>query len=392
MSALALTAVLMVPAAHAQTYSVVYNFAGAPDGEIPNGRLVEDAAGNFYGVTRAGGTAKKGTIFKLDNSGNETVLYSFTGKVDGGAPVGLFLDTDGTLYGTADSGGDLSCKLSTTGCGTLFKLSTSNVLIVLHSFTDGSDGAYPNDALVSINGVLYGTAVDGAGTAFCEGCGLIFKVTKGGKFSVVYPFTGGADGYGPDDLIRNAAGNLYGAASFGGTGTYGTVFEYDTAGNLLILHSFNGGAGGANPYGRIIRDVNGNIHGTTYAGGDTECDPTVGCGLLFRLDTSGTEAVLHTFRSYPYGNSPFSNLLDVNGSLYGTTDGGGDSSCFPATHGCGVLFNFGNAGEYSVIHAFTGGDDGGFVGDLTLASDGSIYGTAAGGGTGQAGVIFKYTP
>jgi|HubBroStandDraft_6_1064221.scaffolds.fasta_scaffold07097_6 uncharacterized repeat protein (TIGR03803 family) len=395
--AVVLTTIFVVSSAQAQTYSVVYNFAGAPDGATPNGRLMQDAAGNFYGVTRFGGAHKKGTIFKLDTSGTETVLYSFTGKADGASPVGLYLDTDGTLYGTADSGGDLSCKLSTTGCGTVFKLSTGNVLTVLHTFSDGSDGAYPNDTLVSINGVLYGTADDGASTASCGSCGLIFKVTKGGTFSVVYAFTGGTDGYDPQDLIRDAAGNLYGAAASGGSGGYGVVFEYDTAGNLVILYSFDGGTGGGNPEGRIIRDVNGNIHGTTYIGGSTKCT-TLGCGVLYRLDTAVTETVLHTFTTNPDGVNPLNNLLDVSGSLYGTTYGGGDSSCSPLSHGCGVLFEFGNTGEYSVIHSFTGGDDGGFVGDLTLGADGSIYGTTQEGGTGTVGcskgcgVIFKYMP
>jgi uncharacterized repeat protein (TIGR03803 family) len=394
---LALSAIFTPQPAQAQTYSVLYNFAGAPDGATPNGRLVQDAAGNFYGVTRFGGAHKKGTIFKLDTSGTETVLYSFTGKADGASPVGLYLDTDGTLYGTADSGGDLSCKISTTGCGTIFRLSTGNELTVLHTFTDGSDGAYPNDTLVSINGVLYGTAGDGAPTTSCSACGLIFKVTKGGTFSVVYAFSGSTDGYGPQDLIRDEAGNLYGAAAFGGSGKYGTVFEYDTAGNLVVLYSFDGGTGGGNPEGRIIRDVNGNIHGTTYVGGSTKC-ATLGCGVLYRLDSAGTETVLHTFTTKPNGVNPLNNLLDVNGALFGTTYGGGDSSCNPLSSGCGVLFEFGNTGEYSVIHAFTGGDDGSFVGDLTLGDDGSIYGTTQEGGTGTVGcskgcgVIFKYTP
>ncbi len=141
---------LVLQPAQAQTYTVLHSFAGGPaDGAYPNGELIEDAAGNWYGTTDAGGGA--GTVFKLDPAGVLTVLYSFTDGTDGASPQeGLFRDPTGNLYGTTWGGG-------ASGRGTVFKLDTSNILTTLYSFRGGSDGAHPDFRLVSINGELYGT-------------------------------------------------------------------------------------------------------------------------------------------------------------------------------------------------------------------------------------------
>jgi uncharacterized repeat protein (TIGR03803 family) len=384
---------LSAQTASAQTFSVVYSFFdSSSDASTPvPAHLVQDTAGNFYGLAEFGGSHDKGAIYKIDPSGTETVLYSFTGGADGGSPqAGLYLDSDGTLYGLTDSGGDTSCSLSTSGCGTIFKFDTSGTLTTLHTFKNGADGAYPLGNLISVNGALYGVAEDGSPRANCNGCGLIFKITKTGTFTVVYAFTGGTDGGGPNPLVRDAAGNIYGAASYGVSGNLGTIFKLDTSKNFSVLYTFPGGAAGAAPEGKLIIDVNGNIHGTTYSGGDATCN----CGVVFRLDAAGDASVLHIFRGYPDGIDPAYGLIDAGGVLYGTTYGGGDSPCDPGIHGCGVLFEISKTGQYSVLHRFSGSsDDGGFdPSALMLGADGSIYGTTSGGGENNKGAFFKWTP
>src|SRR5437660_7184707 len=140
--------IIATQAAHAQTFTVLYNFEGNFQGRSPadgvnpngNGGLIQDPEGNLYGTTQNGGAHEIGTIFKVDQSGNETVLYSFTGGADGGLPLaGLFRDPQGNLFGV-NSGGELPggpCPPCTTPFfGAVFKLDTSNNLTVLHTFQD----------------------------------------------------------------------------------------------------------------------------------------------------------------------------------------------------------------------------------------------------------------
>ena len=360
-------------------YSVFYTFTGTPDGSQPNGELIQDPAGNFYGTTRGGGANQFGSIFKIDPSGSETVLYSFQNTTDGISPeAGLFRDPDGNLYGMTNIGGVSECA-----CGTIFKLDTSNTLTVLHTFNLGKTGSFPRpNRLISVNGVLYGTTASGG----ASGLGVIFKITKGGMYSVVYSFTGGADGFAPTYLNRDSAGNIYGTSQSQDNGR-GVVFKLDTSEHFSVLYTFTGGTDGAIPLGRVIIDANGNIHGATQNGGDVTCDTTKippGCGVIYRIDPSGTESVVHTFHNGSGGGQPEQGVLDVGGTLFGANNVGGNSSC-----ACGVVFSIGNTGEYSVLHTFEGGTDGsGVVGELTLGQDGNIYGSAT---SDTNGYIFKYT-
>jgi uncharacterized repeat protein (TIGR03803 family) len=386
------------PAAQAQTYGVIYNFTGSPsDGAGPNAELIQDEAGNWYGTTIDGGANVAGVIFKLDPGGVETILYSFTGGADSGFPeTGLFRDPTGNLYGTT-GGANFGVG------GTVFELDTNNVLTTLYTFKGGTDGAQPWFKPASVNGELHGTTFSG-GDSKCN-CGVIFNVTKGGRETVLHRFTGGADGGIPQALIRDSAGNLYGVAGIGGIGG-GTVFKLDTAGVFTVLYSFTGGADGGFPVGRLVRDTNGIIHGVTETGGD----PTCQCGVVFRLDADGKETVLHNFFGFGGGYGPFdAGLLDVGGVLYGTTAYGGDRDCVPTTNfsastGCGLVFQIGKTGQYTVLHRFTGPTGDGrtpAVGELTLGEDGSIYGATLNGGDGTScsdgetlgcGTIFKFTP
>jgi uncharacterized repeat protein (TIGR03803 family) len=280
--------------------------------------LIQDAAGNLYGTTCFAGQAG-GTVFKVDASGNETVLYSFAGGADGACPVGgLVQDPSGNLYGTTIFGGDC--------CGTVFKLDPTGKETVLHIFTGGGDGLTPYAGLVRDQaGNLYGTTYIGGDSPNCVpgGCGTVFKLDASGKETVLYSFTDGADGAFPyAALILDAEGNLYGTTYGGGSMSCylgcGTVFKLDTNGTETVLHCFTGGEDGEYPEGGLIRDPAGNLYGTTYGGG------IYGLGTVFELDTSGTETVLHTFTGKLDGGYSSAGVIrDSRGNFYGTTQFGG---------------------------------------------------------------------
>jgi uncharacterized repeat protein (TIGR03803 family) len=387
---------LLAASAAAQTFKVIHSF-NFLDGDLPNGDLIGDSAGNFYGTTQLGGTSGLGIVFQLDPKDEETVLYSFTGALDGGMPIGgLVRDAAGNLYGVTSSGGDSACS-----CGTVFRLAPDGTLTTLHRFKGGKDGAQnegqPELGLVLIKGDLYGAASFG-GITGCDGnlgCGVIFKVTPTGKETVLYRFTGRADGAFPQDLTSDNAGNLY--ASTGGSytqGNNGTVFKMDTTGKLTGLYTFPGGSLGDSPRWRLVHEASGIIHGVTVFGGFTCSFTSAGCGVVFTLDATGKERVLHAFgKQFRDGAEPSGRLVDVKGILYGMTFFGGitNSTC---TFGCGVIYRVrGRSGKFTVLYRFTGGNDGWAPsGGLTEDAAGNLYGTAKIGGSHGDGVIFKVTP
>jgi len=280
----------------------------------------------LYGTTEFGGTACAsqsgcGTVFKIDASGVENVLYSFTGGPDGGIPMaGLLRDPAGNLYGTTYYGGDLSCN-SGTGCGTVFELSSTGVETVLYSFRGEEDGELPAAGLVrDPAGNFYGTTF--LGGAF--GSGTVFRLSEAGKERVLYAFSGGADGSLPlATLVRDRAGNLYGTTQVGGAYGAGTVFEVEATGIEQVLHSFAGGADGTYPFAGVVIDSAGNLYGTTFSGGGAGlCEG--GCGTVFELSASGIETILHSFTGHSDGGYPRAALiLDATGNLYGTAEIGG---------------------------------------------------------------------
>jgi len=252
----------------AQSFSVLYEFTGWPDGTGPTARPIRDAAGNLYGTTYNGGAFGFGAVFRLDATGKETVLHSFDGS-DAAFPfAGVLRDAAGNLYGT------LSYNV-----GTVFKLDTTGTETVLHAFS-GVDGSGPQGDLIrDPAGNLYGTTYSG-GT---YGYGTLFKLNAAGKYKVLHSFAGGVDGANPiPSLKRDAHGNLYGTASAGGDFNLGIVFELDATGKQSVLHSFSG-PDGASPYASLIQDTVGNLYGTTYYGGAYDA------GTVFQLDATGKE-------------------------------------------------------------------------------------------------------
>ena len=359
--------------AQVQSFSVLYNFSNSPDGASPDkGTLVLDPAGNLYGTTYAGGIFSQGTIFKLDPSGNETVLYHFRGLKDGAGPIGgLVLDSTGNFYGTTSYKGSFNA-------GTLFKLTAPHTGELIHTFSGNSDGAQPYAALLrDRQGNLYGTTKGGGSS----GNGIIFRVDPSGHEIVVHSFTGTpTDGAQPTaTLIRDTAGNCYGTASSGGLFQYGTIFKLDNRGVETTLHDFTGSGDGISPLGAMVRDAAGNLYGTTSAGG------ALNLGSIFKLDPSGRELWIVNFGgsngSYPVGDL----ILDDADNIYGTTAYGGDFDS-------GTVFRVTTAGDFRVLHSFNGSDGNQPYAGLARDKENHLYGTTRFGGARGFGVIFTITP
>jgi uncharacterized repeat protein (TIGR03803 family) len=269
---------------------------GSVDGAQPEGVLIEDSKGNLYGTTAIGGENDGGTVFRLSTTGKETV-FSFGN--DGQQPTnlgeqplaGVIRDSAGNLYGT--SWGGTNSPNPPEGLGVVYKLTESELAkngagTILHTFT-GFTGTVPDGALPYYGsllrdsaGNLYGTTYIGGIAGNCptnSGCGTVFKVDAAGAETILYNFTGGADGgYPAAGLIRDSTGNLYGTGILGGTSNAGVVFKLDTAGTLTVLHNFTGGADGGVPLGDLVRDSAGNLYGTTSASGG--CGQ---CGVVFKI-------------------------------------------------------------------------------------------------------------
>jgi uncharacterized repeat protein (TIGR03803 family) len=320
----------LVPDDEGNLYSIT-NFGGLPC-----------AIATLYGVNGCG------VVFKLNWQGKETVLYSFSGGTDGGIPDSVTMGVDGNLYGVTAFGGDVSCSggfWAGYGCGVVFKLDRSGNETVLYSFSGVPDGAVPFSFLtMDESGNIYGAAQYGGSLpnpAVCSGngCGTVFRLDRSGKLTVLHTFTGGADGFQPNGpVLLDDKGNLYGNTEYGGdlTCNCGVVFKLDWRGKLTVLHTFTGGADGAVPNSGMTWGLDGNLYGTTYFGG------AANVGTVFEVTTKGKEKVLHSFADLADGVYPAAVLItDKEGNLYGGTQGGGDLSCkSPFGSGCGVVFKF----------------------------------------------------
>jgi uncharacterized repeat protein (TIGR03803 family) len=373
LAGMVMLAVVATQAAQARTFTVLHTFIRS-DGVTPYGGLTRDKAGNLYGTTEFAGNHTAGNVFKVDPTGRATVLYSFTGRSgDGKDPLGTLLrDQEGNLYGTTRTG------VGGAGCGIVFKIDTTGKETRLHHFS-GSDGCTPRAGLISDGaGKFYGTTATGGNY------GVVFQLSNG-KETVLYTFTGtdgdGAFPYGA--LVRDGSGNLYGTTLNGGDSNNGTVFKLDITGKETILHSFNG-TDGASPQSALILDQAGNLYGTA--------------GTVFKIDTAGNNfSVLYAFSGGADGSEAYGALvMDKAGNLYGTTVEGGSPTCNFGL-GCGVVFKLDTTGKETVLHRFSGGKDGALpASGLIHDSAGNLYGTAPRGGSnacnGGCGVVFKIRP
>lgn len=288
--------------------------------------------GEFYG-TAYGGYHGAGIIFKVTTDGSESVLYNFRGKPDGDLPdAGLTVLND-KLYGVTFRGGrggfgkqSDHCRPGYYGCGTLFETRTSvNTERVLYSFREKNDAWFPFSTLVAINGTFYGvTSYGGDRACYSHGCGAVYSILKSGRGEqMLYGFKGSPYDaeYGGNLVVLDNV--LYGISGGGGTSGLGTIFSVTLSGAETVIHNFTGGADGASPSGLIA--LNGSLYGTTQGGGESPmCS---GCGTIFKMSTSGEEQVLYSFGGYPTdGSDPSANMTVLDGKLYGTTATGGSAN------------------------------------------------------------------
>lgn len=345
------TTVLAALAAQAQTFTVLHNFAQAPDGTLPlPGPLVSDRAGNLYGVTASDGYAGGncapfgcGTVFELQNRHTGWLfssLYLFKGSPDGQSPQGVVLAGDGSLYGTTGEGG-------TFGQGVVFQIRPP--------------------------------------------LGVCASITCPWDETVLYRFTGGT-GINPrnGDLAFDAQGNIYGTTYQGGTHNYGTVYELTRSGggwtaNTLYNFDGNGPNGWGNPYSGVIFDRSGNLYGTTASGTPSQQ------GVAYELTPSGsgwTANVLHAFQCSAEGCPPFGGLIfDIAGNLYGGTATGGSD-------GGGTVYELlaSQGWSLNLLFSFVGQFAGGPIDSLTMDAAGNLYGTTNAEGAFLRGNVFKLTP
>jgi len=312
-----------------------------------------------------------------------TDLYNFTGSSGVYPYGGLVRDAKGNLYSTTSSGG-------ASGYGVVFKVNKSGKETVLYSFCPGGypcpSGRYPFAGLVRDKaGTLYGTTYSGGTYDY----GVVFEVDKNGKETVLYSFTGGSDGRNPvGGLLRDKAGILYGTTGNGGAYGYGNVFELDKNGKETVLHSFAGGSSdGEYPYyTNLLMDKNGNLYGVTQNGGGATNCGNGGCGVVYKLSKSGTLTVLHSFGGettdgcYPFGTP----AMDKMGNLYGTTNECGASSA-------GIVWKVSQSGTETVLHNFAGGmsDGANPYAGVIMDAKGNLYGDTDEGGASGDGTVYE---
>jgi len=358
--------------------AAVFRFTDS-DGAGPSGRLMQARDGWFYGMAPSG-AAGNGTIFQLVGKNSLRVLHTFDGSANDPPAGELAQGSDGAFYGT--TAGDL---LSSTVLGTVFMITPDGTYTVLHSFAGNTDGAHPEGGLIlGTDGAFYGTTREGGRLNF----GTVFRITADGTVAILHAFAGGSDGAYPQaGLLPAADGNLYGTTLAGGATGFGTVFKTTSDGVLTVIRSF-AGTDGAYPFASLIQARDGLLYGTTAGDGVSTN------GTAFKMALDGTMTVLHTFAGSSEGAEPRAGVVQgIDGSFYGTTWLGGTS----AAQNNGTLFRITPAGSLSAAHAFTGSSrnaDGAYpTGSLTLGSDGKLYGTTTqGGGMGGAngfGVIFS---
>ncbi len=326
---------------------VLHDFAGGTDGWWPQAPLIQAADGNFYGTTNSGGSAGRGTVFRMTPGWVVTVMHAFVGGHDGASPdAALVQATDGNFYGTTDRGGGM-CD-----CGTIFKMTPGGVLTVLYQFGSRSfDGYSPRAAMIqATDGNFYGTTYSSdIGATSLEG--TIFRMTPAGDVAILHQFAWQTEGGGLSaPLIQSLDGYFYGTTEFGGPYNSGTVFKMAPDGTFTLLHAFMWQTDGGLPIrAALTQTTDGNIYGTTRLGG------TFGQGTVFQLNSSGAVIVLHSLTAAE-GNGPYTLVEADDGSLYGTTES--------SSTGSGTIFRVG--ATPLVNRSFTADFDGDGRSDLVV--------------------------
>jgi uncharacterized repeat protein (TIGR03803 family) len=324
-------------------YTILYSFVGgSTDGAFPISGVVQNSAGNLFGTTR-GGNGVSSTLYEVNQSGEETTLFRFDNFADGdyanSAPT---LDSDGNLFGTTLYGGDSSCGFNGNGCGVVYEMKKNGTFSLLYTFTSLAEGIEPSGSppVVDSNGDLFGVAQLG-GDLSCDppdGCGAVFEVDHTGKYRVLHKFTGKADGSFPACVIDDGAGGLFGVTESGGgsCGFYGcgTIFRMDKTGGLTTLYAFTPFTENNDGHSCLVRDSIGNLYGTNFSGGSHNA------GYLGVLSTSRNYTVLYNFPTFdsPQGGAPLGVVLGPSGTFFGVNALGGDLGCGVENSGCGTVF------------------------------------------------------
>lgn len=322
----------------------------------------------LFGLTSNGGPEGKGTAYSIRSDTKAfTVIKGFADW--GASPVSdLVRGSDGYLYGMSPNGG-------TYNHGTLFKISTGGDITVLKHFNLYAEGGYPNGSLIQANdGNFYGMLNSGPSGS----TGVIFKITSGGKFTVVRNLSSADGGRPHGHLIQAADGHFYGVnTSFGQYG-YGTIFRLTTGGQYTVLKSFNGTTDGANSYASLVQGNDGALYGMTKYGG------AKGYGVVFRIETNGSYKVIRSLNPATDAGYPVGDLVQgKDGWLYGMAPTGVGYN--------GVAFKIKTDGSsLSVLHKMDPSTDGGNpYGSLMLSGDGNFYGMNTLISGGYAGTAFR---
>jgi uncharacterized repeat protein (TIGR03803 family) len=370
----------------------LYHFAAAsggvsaPDGRSPSGPLAVTGDGSIYGTNQYGGPLELGTVFRLTNAGAFSVLHAFSPMdpamgqyLEGYYPnQGVTQAIDGNLYAATPGGSN--------GAGVLLRIDAgTGTVSVAHTLDYWTTGSTVQTTLVlGGDGRLYGATQSGATGNY--GALFAYDPVAGGVPSILYAFTSLTPISTPwSGLTKASNGRLYGTTSSGGIG-HGGVFRLEANGTTTRLHSF-AAVDGNQPQSELIEGPDGALYGVTPTGGDHNV------GTIFRVDTNGVLTRLHSFvyenGGCPQGCQPYGTLaVGADSALYGTTAGGGQ-------YGAGVLYRVTTTGAFSVHHHFGGAPSDGAspYGGVISGADGRIYGTTPnGGGPQQAGTVFVYDP
>ncbi len=403
-AALALLVLMMVaPGAQAQNYRVLHNFTDGSDGGYPDATLTIDQGGNLYGTALLGGRANAGTVFKLTRYGSNYIfnpIYNFQGTYDGNGPWGpVTFGPDGTLYGTTIGGGYSGGEYCQGGCGVVFRLRPPATTppspftpwseSVLHAFQGPpNDGEQPlfGNLMFDAAGNLYGTTSYGGSGSF----GTVYKLTpSNGSWteSVLYNFAYGEDGEQPEaGVAMDQAGNLYGTTVLGGSGGNGVVYELSPTQygwQETVLHAFHS-EDGALIYAGLVKDAAGNFYGAASDSGS-------GGGTIFELspgEQGWTFSMIYRLSGGGAGGPHQTLTIDAAGNLYGAAydDGANDA---------GMVFKLSQSnGVWSLtdLHDFDFGTAYFPYGGVTLDASGNLYGTTQNGGVYGWGVVWEITP
>jgi uncharacterized repeat protein (TIGR03803 family) len=366
-------AVMLAAPLPAQTLTVLHLFANTPDGANPRAGVIW-CSNALYGTTYNGGTNSNGTIFRLSPDGlSYTNVRIFIGSPsDGRNPQGGLLLVSNILYGTTYYGGS-------NGYGVIFDMNPDGSgYTILKHFHKSPDAENPSCDLVLGGNTLYGTAQSGGSNGF----GAVFKLDlNGSNYMVLRSFTNTPDGAYPFAGLVLGGNTLYGTTSSGGTNGFGTVFKINTDGSgYEEMKSFSGYPDGATPYAPLVLS-GGSLFGTTASGG------TNNGGTIFKINTSGSGYVILKHCAASTGSAPWAGLTPVGNTLYGTTTAGG---VMPNNFGTVFKINTDGSG-YAILAGFdqTNGQNPDLAG-VTLVSN-ILYGTTYSGSSNLVGVAFSLT-